>query len=477
MQERQGVFGKFSPLIPPAGLAYMAAILIKDGFNVVILDQQARKWDNRRLIQELGRIKPDVVGFSCLTFVMDTVEDASRKIRANFPHIKIVLGNIHPTIFHKELIEAGVADIIVRGEGEITMADICNALMDKRDLHSIEGITFYDGNKICINPERRLISDLDSLPYPEWDLFSGVKYSAFSIREFNNRGFPVPMIASRGCAFHCEFCSQNIIYKGFRKRHFVKVADEIEYHYNKRRHTVFGFNDANFPFDTAYGHDFCDEIIKRGLNRKIVWFTETRVDLVDRDLLKHMHNAGLRFIQFGVESGNSDVLSMMNKKYFKEKAIDAFKWSREAGIITLGLFVIGMPGETRKQIGETFRFARKLKTDLARFSIATPYPGSSLWERYKSSLIKQPTWKYSSWLDINNKNAKLLLEQYRLPSGELSYLQKKGMFFFYAQPRILKRLLLDDTVSFSEVFKGFLSLIQTIFPALINTFKYNNYRR
>lgn len=477
MQEHQGSFGKFSPLIPPASLAYIASILIKNCFDVVILDQQARKWDNSRIMQELSYIKPDVVGFSCLTFVMDAVEDVSRKIRTFFPQIKIVLGNIHPTIFHKELIEKGIADIVVRGEGEITMTDVCNVLRDKGDLHSIEGITFYDGDKICVNPERQLISDLDSLPYPEWKLVSVLKYNAFSLRIFKNRGFPVPMFASRGCAFHCDFCSQNIIYKGFRKRNFLKVVDEIEYYYNQKRYSVFGFNDANFPFDAAYGHDFCDEVIKRELNRKISWFTETRVDLVDRDLLKHMYNAGLRLIQFGVESGNNDTLATMNKLFLKEKAINAFKWSREAGILTVGLFVIGMPGESRKQIEETFEFACKLRPDLARFSIATPYPGSSLWEYYRDDLINQPTWKYSSWLDINTGNGEFLLEQYRLPYRELSYLQKKGMFLFYVQPYILKRLLFNGIVSFSEVFKGLLILIQNLFSTLINFFKYNILRR
>jgi len=470
-QERLGSFGKFAPAIPPTGLAYIAAVLIQDGFEVVIIDQHARRWDNVRLLKEVCIIRPDVVGFSCLTFVMDSVEDASKKIRSQLPNIKIVLGNIHPTIFHREIIESGLADFVVRGEGENTMRDLCIALRDNRDLRAVDGITFRDNGKLRVNPDRSAIKDLDSLPYPQWELLVGPKYDAFGVKIFENCKFPVPMLASRGCAFHCEFCSQNIVYKGLRKRNLFKVADEIEYLCDRVGHRAFGFIDANFPPDINYGHNFADEVVKRGLQHKIVWFCETRVDMVDKDLLRHLYQAGLRLVQFGVESGDAEVLKLMNKSFLRETAINAFRWARETGLITVGLFMIGMPAETRRQIEDTLRFARKLKPDLVKFSIATPYPGSFLWERYKEFLIEQPTWKYSGWLDINAHDGSYLLEEHRIPSRELLYLQRKGMFLFYSQPRILKRLFLDDLLPLSLIYLGFLTFLQIVFSNLVNFIK------
>ncbi len=464
-EERLGVFGRFAPAIPPTGLAYIASTLVKGGFEVVLIDQYARRWDNRRLLKELRIIQPDIVGFSCLTFIMDSVEESCRNIRLLLPHIKIVLGNLHPTVFHRELVQEGIADFVVRGEGEETMHHLCKALRDDEDLRSVNGITFRDNDKVYVNSERSLLSNLDNLPYPNWDFTRGIKYNAFSVKAFECNSFPVPILAARGCAFNCEFCSQNVIYQGLRKRNMQHVVDEIEYHNKTSKYTVFGFVDANFPPDTTYGHRFCDEVIRRNLSKKITWFSETRVDLVDKPLLKKMHDAGLRLIQFGVESGNNNVLTMMNKSFVKERAVDAFKWAKEVGLITVGLFVIGMPQETREQIEDTLRFARYLKPDLVKFSIATPYPGSAIWRRYERYLAEEPVWKYSGWFDMGAKHRGILLEGHRLPSKELLYLQKKGMLLFYAQPRVLKRLILRGIVRPSVFFKGLLTLIQIFFSS------------
>lgn len=469
-RQRLGDYAAFSLAAPapPTGLAYIASVLRQDGVDVGIIDQHARGWDNDRLARDVRAFRPDVVGFSCLTFAMEGVEDAVPKVREAAPGVHVVLGNTHPTYFDRELVAAGVADSVVRGEGERAMSDLCSALRAGRSLDGVLGVTFRDGDEVRRNPDRPVVPDLDSLPFPAWDLLVEERYLAEPIGFRALSGTALSIQASRGCPYGCTFCAQDVIYPKLRKRDMRRVVAEMEWASTTFGVTTFGFIDAIFPFSHKQLDAFGDALRVRGLDGRFTWFTETRVDLVDRELLRKAHALGCRFILFGVESGDEAVLDSMNKSSAPEMARRALRWSREVGILSFGLFVIGMPGETRQQVERTIRFARETDADMVKFNIATPYPGSQIWERYKDRLAGQPTWKYSGWFDPTLNDSEHLLAGDTLPASELVELQRKAMLSFYLRPRVAWRYLAGDLIPRRRLIDGARTLVSAYARALWN---------
>jgi anaerobic magnesium-protoporphyrin IX monomethyl ester cyclase len=468
--KRLGSYWRFTTAVPPTGLAYLAAVLERDGFEVGIYDQHAHHASNDALMDWIREFRPDVVGFSCLTFVMETVEDAALRIRKEFPNIKIIAGNIHATYFPGPMLENNFADYVVREEGEEALLAICRGLRDDREPTDVPGTSTWVGGQITHNPKPALI-DLEQLPYPAWHLLEGYVYDPDPLRlaPLRSKAQPLAIQASRGCPFACTFCSQDTMYKRVRVRNAEATVNELEYVHNRYGTTVFGFIDAIFPLSPKQGHAFAAEMIRRGLHKKIVWFTETRVDLVNYDLLKHLKEAGLKFIQFGIESGDDMVLSrLMRKKANVNQARQALKWTRELDILTFGLFVVGMPGETREQILKTIQFAKDIDPDIVKFNVAIPFPGSELWERYKHRVKGQPSWKYSGWYDAGINDSDSILAGDTLPTRELMYLQRRAMFEFYTQPGVMRRYFLDGLVSMDVLAEGFYvmmsSLLRSSFP-------------
>jgi len=436
--DRLGPMERFSPAIPPLGLVWPATVLQQAGHEVMVVDQHGARLPDERLLAEIRVWKPDLVGFSCLTFVMDGVEQLVRRIREEHCDLRIVLGNLHATLFHRELVEQGLADFVIRGEGEETLCRLADALEAGRDPEGIPGVTWTKGDLTIVEAEPEEV-ELSALPVPDWSLVSGVRYEAFRLKIFDEGPLPAAVQASRGCQFNCTFCSQNIMYSRLRMRPVEHVVDEIEQLHDRFGVKTFGFVDANFPPSRQYGHEFADLMIARGLHRKLKWFTEVRLDLVDRPLIARCAEAGMALVQFGVESGDDEVLEMMGKGGGWNNPVAPFSWCREHGVLTVGLFVIGMPGETEKQIRRTIRAAIRLDPDLAKFSVATPYPGSGLWNKYYDELKDAPPHKFSGWLDPA-RGGEHLLERHTLPARRLARLQRAAMRRFYLRPGKLARL-------------------------------------
>lgn len=455
--KRLGSYGRFATSVPPTGLCYLASVLRRDGFEVRVYDQHAARASNDPLMAIVESWRPAVVGFSTLTFVLETVEDASRRIHARFPDTRVVVGNIHATYFPHELLGHGIADYVVREEGEVSFLELCRSLRDGREPLGVAGLSLREGGRIVDHPAPPLV-DLETLPYPAWDLLAGYSYDPepMGLKPLRSATQPLPIQGSRGCPFACTFCSQETVYRKVRVRPTESVVDEMEWVHRTYGTEVFGFIDAIFPLSFKQGHAFADDLIRRGLHKKLRWFTETRVDLVDRDLLAHLKEAGLTFIQFGIESGDDDVLAEhMNKRATVEEARRALRWTRELGILTFGLFVVGMPFETRDQILRTIRLAKELDPDIVKFNVAVPFPGSAMWEQYKHRIGDQPSWKYSGWYDANLNDSENILAGDTLPTRELMYLQRRAMFEFYARPTVVWRYLTSGLVSLDVLGEGF----------------------
>lgn len=458
------IYSRFVPPVAPSGIMYIAATLLKEGIEIVVVDQYANKISNDELVEKISRESPELVGFSCLTPVMKNVNSIVRQIRSLNKGIKIVFGNIHPTIFTEELLRQNMADIIVRGEGELTMLELALAIRSGEKLQEVKGISFTEGGKVYNNPDRELVADLDDLPFPAWQLLDLSQYKTHPMVSLYD--ITLPIQASRGCPYRCIFCSQDTLYKKPRYRKNSHVMDEIEYIHNNFGVNNFVFIDAYFPFSVEHGLEFCKEFIRRGLHRKITWVTETRVDKVNFELLKEMKKAGLHLVMYGFEVGNQKVLDSLRKRATLEQARQAMKDTKRANIRTLGLFVLGMPGETKETCEDTMKFAKKLDCDIAKFNIAVPLPGSVFFEEYRSKNktgnMVEPE-KFTSWSSWSTYSEELIYVPEGMSSSELINLQRKAMFEFFVRPKLIFRYLVKRIIPVRDLCFGAWMLIKQLF--------------
>lgn len=459
-----------TPIIP-LGIAYVAAVLEKNGVNVTIVDQVAERIDQNTLLDKIFAEDPDVVGFSCLTATIDSVRKLADRIKGYNRGIKIVLGNIHASIFADELLKQKAADIVVHGEGEFSMLELVSAIQEGKDLRAIKGISFNDNGNVYHNAYREPFEDLDNLPYPALHLLQLKNYTEVPLASIYNSVASV-ILASRGCPYRCIFCSQDKIHKKPRYRKIENIIDEIEYMNDRYKIRYFGFTDPFFPFSVGFGLEFCDRFIERGLHKRVRWVTETRVDLVNFELLKRMKEAGAYLIMYGFEVGNQAILDKLRKGTTLEQARIAMRYTKKAGLMTLGLFVLGMPGETKETCEETIRFAKELDCDFVKFNVAIPYPGTGFFELFKEKGGRvEELEKFNSWYDWFSGSGELIYTPEGMSSEELKDLQRKAMFSYYARPRIILKNIIKRRISLKFLFYGASVLMNSCFKMLVNKIK------
>lgn len=452
--------------VPPMGLCYIGAVLEKHGHNVFIIDQYAYRMTNEALMLSIKNIRPEIIGFSCLTPCINNIKVLSRKIKSAYPDIKIILGNLHATIFANDILENSIADIVVRGEGDYTTAEIVSAI-DKQDrLSGIRGISYRSNGTIHHNEDRPDIADLDSLPYPSWHLLNWKYYNKVPMLGLNEPAIPVR--ASRGCCYSCIFCAQDKIYKTFRLRNINRVIDEIEHVHKRYQIRNFVFCDSFFPHSDESAELFCDGMMARGMHKSVRWFTELRSDGVRLPLLKKMKQAGLHLIMFGFESGNQKILDSMDKKAKIEQAIRMMNMVKKEKILTLGFFMLGMPQETTASCKDTIRFAKKLDCDIVKFNIVIPYPGTELYEKNKDKINPRCSFDdFTSWNGWLLRERNLPLTPQTMTQEELFKMQAWGMFCYYARLRIIIRCLRLRIMNIKEITFGGIFLTSKCLYAII----------
>ncbi len=366
-------------LYPPLGILYVAAYAEKhSGHKIELLDALAERLSYDNLGQKIKEIGPDVVGITTMSFTIIDVLKSIEVIRRELPHVKIVLGGPHVHLYPEETINLKGVDYLVLGEGELAFKELLDAIERKISMHEVKGIVFKKDGRIINTGPRELIDNLDELPFPARHLTHiGRYYSLMAKRT------PITtMFTSRGCPYRCIFCDRPHLGKKFRARSPKNVVDEMEQGVNMGIKEFFIYDDT-FTIDRKRVFDICAEIKNRRLD--IGWDIRARVNNVDSQMLKALKAAGCERVHFGVESGNTEILKILKKDITLEKAREAFKETKKAGLDILAYFMIGSPGETKKEIQDTISFAKSLSPDYAHFTILTPFPGT---EVYKLALSK-----------------------------------------------------------------------------------------
>lgn len=355
-------------VVPPLGLAYIAASLEKEGHKVGILDAQASGYLKEDIKERLLEFKPDMVGITTMTSNFRGALEAARIVKSC--GIMTVLGGANLEIFPEETLAYDCVDFGIVGEAEIAFVKLIEAIENKKTIENISGIVYKQDGKIKVNPPA-IIEDIDGLPIPARHLLPIKQYSSLISED------PMTtMITSRGCPYQCSFCFKVVGDRKIRFRSPIKVVDEMELLVKEYGIKEIMFYDDNIVTNPAHIEGICNEIIRRNL--KVRWESPSRVDKVSFDLLKLMRSAGCIRLRFGVESGDEEILEAMNKKINRDMVIQAFKMTHSLGIETFAYFMTGYLKETRSAFENTMSLIKEIKADRIMVTLATPYPKTTL---------------------------------------------------------------------------------------------------
>lgn len=461
----------FVSKIEPMGLLYIAAVLEKHGHQVKILDAFVENYGWKKIDNFIANYSPEVIGITCLTSTGSLTYRLGQLIKKKYPTIKIVLGNVHASVFSTAFLKNRVADVVVHGEGEYTMLEILEAFKKNGDLSGVLGVSWWNGRKVVDNPHRPPIKNLDEIPLPARHLLPAEKYSVENLSNFvfvNNTGkFMKEMFTSRGCVFQCKFCVIHNLSHGYYRYHSPqRVVDEMEFLVKKYNTGYIFIMDSLFIVNRQRVIEICKEIIKRKLDFK--WGCEGHVKLVDLELLQRMERAGCYEMHFGIESGVQRLLDNVRKGITLEEVEKAVKLTKKTNIKVSGLFMLGLPGETYKDSLKTIDFACSLPLDFAQFSITVPYPGSQLFEDFaksgkiktgvrKDGTIDPLVWERFSAYSSFTKEKPIYVPE-GMSADELKAVQKLALRRFYLRPkqiiRQIKRLKLSELPRMLLIFKS-----------------------
>jgi len=437
--------GRFAGLLEPMpciGLAYIAGALEAHGVHVRAIDMFAEKLSADEVVERAVRHRPDLVGFTVLTPSAHICAQISDQIRQRLPGVRIIWGGVHADVFARDIVRDGDADMVAHQDGEITIVELVDALAaDPQDLAHVDGLTWRSADgQVVRNRDRVLNRDLDDLPYPAWHLFPFHRYGLLPFADFAK---PVlTMAGSRGCPYRCDYCSLiNTGGKVFRRRDPIKVVDEYEFLVDRYGVKQIGFIDPIFPLVKKDLDPFCKELVRRGLDKRCQWLSETRADRLDAETCQMMYDGGCRRVLLGIESGVDMLLGNVNKNLTTAKVREGVKHAKAAGIQTVGLFMIGMPGETPEMTRETVEFAVDLDVDFAKFAITVPFPGSKLFDdRWQKDLFRDDWENYTTF---NPDPDRLVYHPPGYDPAELIRMQSWALRRFYMRPKQIRRQMME----------------------------------
>lgn len=384
----------------PYGLATVAAVLRERGHEVKIYDANALRPDARRLEQDLLRAEWDIAGVSGLVTTFSFQVWIIERLKAMNPQAPVVSGGGLATSIPRLLFKNAPLDFAVLGEGEETMAELVETLERGDAPLSVQGLAYREEGRVRITPPRPNIPDLDTVPFPAWDLLPMEVYLPNPVwggEARNSSGFPphvrvsrsMNVISSRGCPFACEFCYHLFGRSHYRFRSAENVAAEVEQLVDRYGVDFVGFVDDNMMASEKRLLEFCDLLERRKL--PITWGCHARVTSAKPDILQRMAETGCVWIGYGIESGSQRILDAMNKKVRVEEARRAVLRTRQAGMFANTTFIFGYPGETLETIQETIDFKKSLGIRCGSF-FATPYPGTPLYEKCRDRIPDEETY-------------------------------------------------------------------------------------
>jgi len=445
---------------PPLGILYLASYAREKmpGLEIKAIDGYQEDYDD--ITGMIRDFKPDVLGVSFTTQASTGAFNIINEVKGILPGTFIVAGGPHSTLLPAEVLEKSKADVVAVGEGEETFHEILARLKDGGPTDDIAGTVVMKDGSAHFNPQRPLIQDLDSIPFPARDLLDLRKYPGYY---YKRRNADTSLVSARGCPFNCVFCS-NPVWKyqkpWYRLRSPKNVVDEMEHIIKEYGIREFYDETDEFNGNLKWAKKVCEEVLERRLD--ISWKVQMRADNVDDELASKMVASGCWLGFFGVESGNDVTLDGIGKKLDIATIEKSLMVLKKAGMKTFALLMAFnvwekdgvLRFEDKADTLRTLDFARKLvrekKIDLMSWSLTTPFPGSKLyeialrhklipeenigrwelWDPSSNFVMRLPGVAESDWMYVQHRGKRL---QARL-------LLTSGTFNINAVPLYLKKL-------------------------------------
>ena len=360
---------------PPTGLLYLGSYLEQDGHDVEIRDFC------------VPGESPDYSHYDIVGISTDTTRHlkALRIARqAKEAGCTVVMGGPHPCYCEEEIFASGWVDFIIHGEGEVTLLELAKTLeAGEKDWEGMPGLSFRRDGEVVRGAPHPFIKDLDSLPFPARHLVDMDRYRQ---TKFGDRAI-TPVVTSRGCPTNCTFCSSSRFFgRRWRARSPESVVEELEELYNRYSFNAVAFVDDNFTLSPERVIAISEGIIRKGLD--LWWWNLSRAETIvkNEEMLTAMRRAGSKTIYIGVESASPQALVDLGKKMDLDTVVEAVDLLKRHGFEIFASYILGNPHDTVRDVNETIRFAKRLDTNVAQFSILTPYPGTALYKELKERI-------------------------------------------------------------------------------------------
>ncbi len=422
-------------LAPNLGLAIIAAVLEQDGFEVKIIDAAAENLTIDNIVAQAVKFRPDLVGAGGQTPISHlSLEIFSRLKLEVSPRIITIAGGPHFSFTAEESLQTCPhLDIVVRGEAEYTMRELCQRLDANQPITNVAGITYRSANGIAIkNPDRPQITDLDSLPFPAWHLFPVNKYHWTNI----------PMLGSftsRGCKYHCPHCITWKMHKGIRRRSPARIVAELVWVKKTFGVDTFFFHDDTAFTDRAHLEGFLDALESSG--EKLYWYYEAREDdfMSFRDLWSRMKRNGLFKIALGLDTPDGEIRNYYGRTALKVRETEQMLYHLKHQLdIQISIYLLlGAPWQTESSMQKTLRYAKHLYPRYASFvmtTFVTPFPGTEMFNQmYMQDLITTYDWRYYSF--------GMPVFKMQLPADRAFRIYRKMWMDVYARPVTLIEII------------------------------------
>ncbi len=430
----------------PLGLGYLAAVLRENGHQVGIYDAAVEDEPLEAVVRRGGF---ELLGISAVTpLIVEAWEMAREGKRLG---MTTVLGGPHLTLLPEESIgpDHPEVDYVIQGEAEETIIEFVDALEGRRPMETVHGLYWRrkakagaDGGEVVVNAPARLVPDLDTIPYPAHDLYKITRYTNLQplTDGLDRRARAYTIMTSRGCPYKCTYCSKPITGNTWRPRSVDNVIGEWRWLVRDLRATEIGVTDDIWNLRLDRAKELCRRLIAEGLNA-VPWVTVhgMKVNHTDPELFQLMKEAGCKRVGFGVESGDQHILrDVVRKSQSLDMVRNAFRWARDAGLQTMGFFIYGMPEETEETMEKTTQLALELDPDLANFMLATPYPGTEMYD-----LIRQHGNIFAhDWQDyaIHSDKARFTMPGYDPDLVVRKWKEAYRRFYLYRPRRVWEKV-------------------------------------
>lgn len=428
-------FSRSYVIMPSLGLGYLAAVALRDGHEVTVLNCIKERMEPDGFAEFLRTRRFDLIGFQMFSYDFSAVQTLLEIVSDLHPETVTVAGGAHPSGDpHGVLSSLTRLDFALQGEAELGFIALLDSLTQGGELSEVPGLIYREGDRVRVNPPQ-VVQDLDSLPMPAWDLLAPETYPEAPHGAFT-RNFPTaPIIVTRGCPCRCTFCSgKTITGNRVRKRSVPNVMAELV-HLAQRGIREFHVEDENFTLDKRLVLEFCDALVRSGLGMTWSLPSGVRLDTLDQELLDHMERAGCYSLAVGIEFGSNRTHLATRKGLTVELVRQKLELFRGREVKVTGFFLFGIPGETPQEMQQTIDLALELPLDRAQFNNFMPLPGSELWETlHREGRLGQVDWNRYFVHDV------AFCDEGIAPAL-LKGVQRQAYLRFYLRPRIVLSLL------------------------------------